>query len=196
MADTVPIAFNAAMTTQIKSAIEGLETFYGGTITSISQNGAGNDQNVTIAFAANMGDVADITISPSVSWPGTASVINTEIVKGRPMMTGDFTVFYGPEETRRLSHDESALGMSQALENLEGIGEVAVKRNDLGSGSYEWIVTFLTEMGNLPLMTTTSGRLLASRPFARVAEVQSGTEGEMVYNEQRILIPKNLYRKI
>ena len=65
---------------------------------------------------------------------------------------------------------------------MEGIGEVAVQRNVLGSGSYEWIVTFLTEMGNLPLMTVTSGRLLASRPFARVVEVQSGTEGEMVYN--------------
>ena len=30
--DTAPIAFTAAMTTHIKSAIEGLETFYGGTI--------------------------------------------------------------------------------------------------------------------------------------------------------------------
>ena len=47
------------------------------------------------------------------------------------MITGDFTVFYGPEETRRLSHDESAVGMLQALENLEGIGEVAVQKMSL-----------------------------------------------------------------
>ena len=76
--DTAPIAFTAAMTTQIKSAIEGLETFYGGTITSISQNGAGNDQQL---YSQQTWGCCDITISPSVSWPGTSSVINTEIVK-------------------------------------------------------------------------------------------------------------------
>ena len=166
----------------LKQLSEGLGTFYGGIIDGISQTGTGDDQDVTITFSTTMGDVSDITISPSVAFPGTSTATVAETVKGRAAITGDFTIFYGDEETRRLSYDESASGMLQALENLDGIGELTVTRNSLGDGAYEWIVTFLTEMGNLPLMTTTSGRLLASRPFARVNEVQSGTESTLVYD--------------
>ena len=180
--ETVDITYSASMKDAIETAIEGLGTFYGGIIDGISQTGTGDDQDVTITFSTTMGDVSDITISPSVAFPGTSTATVAETVKGRAAITGDFTIFYGDEETRRLSYDESASGMLQALENLDGIGELTVTRNSLGDGAYEWIVTFLTEMGNLPLMTTTSGRLLASRPFARVNEVQSGTESTLVYD--------------
>jgi len=177
--ETVDIAYTAStLKDDIKSAIQGLSSFYGGIIDTIS----GDSEDVTIAFNAAMGDVSDITISPSVAWPVSSTTLVTEVVKGRAAVSGDFTVFYKNEETRRLSYDETASGMMQALENLDGIGELSVTRNSLGNGSFEWIVTFLTEMGNLPSMTTTSGRLLASRPFARVNEVQAGTESTLVYN--------------
>jgi hypothetical protein len=43
-------------------------------------------------------------------------------------------------------------------------------------------VTFLTEVSDLPLMTTTFGRLGGSRPFALTREIQAGSQAKLIYD--------------
>jgi hypothetical protein len=81
--------------------------------------------------------------------------------------------------------------MKRALENFDGVGVVDVststyadnaENTGTGHNQREWTVTFLTETSNLPLMTTKSGRLGGSRPFALVREIQAGSMSKLVYD--------------
>lgn len=53
--------------------------------------------------------------------------------------------------------------MKRQLENLDTIGVISVERNatvsDGGANEFQWVVTFETELGDLPMMEVTSGRL-------------------------------------
>lgn len=50
--------------------------------------------------------------------------------------------------------------VKRRLENLENVQIVTVEKNDtLSYGACEWTVTFDTELGDLPMLEVTSGRL-------------------------------------
>lgn len=50
--------------------------------------------------------------------------------------------------------------VKRQLENLDTVGIVSVEKNTtLSHGASEWTVTFETELGDLPMLEITSGRL-------------------------------------
>ncbi len=76
----------------------------------------------------------------------------------------------------------SAFEMTRALELLPSIGEVSVDMNLLTNSTQEWIITFLNDLGDLPLLTVTRGRLNGTNAGLRVVETQAGTPMSLVYD--------------
>ena len=122
---------------------------------------------------------------------GTVSCV--ESVRGVAALSGDFTVAFLGAETHALPFDVSGPAMRIALEDLATVGRVEVSRSAVGAG-WEWSVTFLTEMGDLPSLVTTSGRLHSvsydhaagtqdnNDGKATVVETQAGTPSILVYD--------------
>eukprot|EP00957_Ditylum_brightwellii_P038967 2945379-Ditylum_brightwellii.AAC.1 len=63
--------------------------------------------------------------------------------------------------------------MKDALESLKGIGEVIVTRYDNSNG-HNYFVTFLTELGNIELMSVDYSQLTGPNAKARVATIEDG----------------------
>ena len=101
--------------------------------------------------------------------PGTSQVKITEKRSGSAPLgydeaPADFTVSFRGERTPHLPWNVTRQNLEYDLENLATIGDVTVNdglpSNSLNGKS--WSITFHTEVGDIPMMTTTSGRL--SRP--------------------------------
>lgn len=72
--------------------------------------------------------------------------------------------------------------MKRYLENLDTVGVVTVERNVTASyGGYEWTITFDSELGNLPLLEVTTGRLGGHGLTGTVTELVPGSSATMVY---------------
>ena len=57
-----------------------------------------------------------------------------------------------------------AVQVKRQLENLDAIGVVTVERdNSFSNGEVAWTVTFDTELGDLPMLEITSGRLTGNQ---------------------------------
>lgn len=55
--------------------------------------------------------------------------------------------------------DTTFFQVKRQLENLDTIRAVSVESNTTSSELFEWTVTFDTELGDLPMLEITSGRL-------------------------------------
>jgi hypothetical protein len=84
--------------------------------------------------------------------------------------------------TSYVSVKATAFEMQRALELLPSIGEVAVSIVDNANGGRNWTVTFLNNLGDLPRMTVTRGRLNGTNPLLYVVEDQAGTPTKLVYD--------------
>lgn len=73
--------------------------------------------------------------------------------------------------------------VKRRLENLDSIGVVTVERNStLSYGAYEWTVMFETELGDLPMLGVTAGRLTGGASSAVVTEKQAGSAAALVFD--------------
>ena len=77
------------------------------------------------------------------------------------------------QRTGRISFDATASDMKTRLEALETVSEVVVTRRVNGRG-YDWMVTFVGELGELPTMQVSTAGLTGPEADAEVAVVQSG----------------------
>ena len=99
-------------------------------------------------------------------YDGTVDV--KEVVKGVSPLGGTFTVSFGDDYTADLPFDASNYTMKHELEQLPGIDEVNVRREDLGTG-HRWEVTFTKVRGSCVLSKGATsdwrwGRLRAAGP--------------------------------
>ena len=119
----------------------------------------------------------------SLTHPSQVTV--ERILSGSSELTGTFTLSYDGAETEAIDVDASAEDVKAYLEDLSTLSVVEVSRNTTSSwGAAEWLVTFLSEAGDLPLMRATSGRLSydSATPAAYVETVLPGTSAVLVYN--------------
>ncbi|KAJ0394774.1 hypothetical protein ATCC90586_000434 [Pythium insidiosum] len=108
---------------------------------------------------------------------------------GSSALGGDFTVSFRGEETPSLpAATTTAAQLKRHLENLGTVGVVDVSATAGAANTMTWDVTFTTELGDLPLLRVTGGRLTAGgpgsagRPRISVTTVQDGTPGVLVYD--------------
>jgi hypothetical protein len=88
---------------------------------------------------------------------------------------------YDGTETAPIAYNALDTDVRAALENLSTIGLVAVTRTAGLNSGYSWTVSFITECGDLPMMTTTAGRLQGVAATVTVTEATRGTAATVVY---------------
>ena len=88
-------------------------------------------------------------------------------ISSQQQLSGTFTLSFRGHETGDISTDATSDAVKSMLENLPSINVVYV--DTISDG---WSVTFLSEAGDLPLMSATSGRLLGD-PDARVVVTEA-----------------------
>jgi hypothetical protein len=115
-------------------------------------------------------------------------------VKGTEPVRGTFTVKFRGYETSALPYDISGYELERELNNLESIDMVSVSRiksynigEDDHYGAYEWSITFVNVMGDVPLLYPSPGRLTCSAETAECVgieaeTVQPGTDAVLVYD--------------
>jgi len=107
--------------------------------------------------------------------------IQTVTVSASSAIGGLFTLSYNNEETADIAAAASAADVKNALENLAAVGIVSVTQATSSANTYDWIVTFESDAGNLPSMKITSGRLTGTDASGSVASVD-GSAATLVYD--------------
>jgi hypothetical protein len=101
------------------------------------------------------GTGASVSVGASVQGTTIAEVQNISTRADTAIASGDFTVQYSGQTTSSILHNASASDMKSKLENLTTIGAVTVTRASNSNNGYTWMVTFLTEGGDLSIMSAT-----------------------------------------
>ncbi|POM58076.1 hypothetical protein PHPALM_37326 [Phytophthora palmivora] len=154
--------------------------------TSVTHTTVATGRTWTITFSLADGPQALMVVIPDqltntvLAVAYTTSV--TRVQAATTMLGGDFTISFRGFETGHLSAFTTDVEMKRQLENLPSIGVVEVTRTSQLNNAMSWTVTFMTELGDLPLMKVTSGRLTGGNPLVQVTTTQQGTPGRMVYD--------------
>ena len=74
--------------------------------------------------------------------------------------------------------------MTRALELLPSIGEVSVSVVPGTNLTQSWVITFLNDLGDLPMLTVTRGRVNGTNADVRVVETQRGVGAPNIQCDQ------------
>ncbi|KAF1314868.1 Projectin/twitchin, partial [Globisporangium splendens] len=153
-------AAGATTNAQVKAAIE---TCGVGTV-AVTSTALSTGMTWTVTFSTWQGALATMVIVPDkLTNTVLATACSTQVTRVQAGM--------------------SALGeMKRQLENLPSLGVVAVSATAGTNNAMAWDITFLTELGDVPLVKVTSGRLTGGTPKVLVSTMQEGTPGRIVYN--------------
>lgn len=88
---------------------------------------------------------------------------------------GTFRLSYGGENTFPLLHNSGETVVKDALEALETIGKVDVNRFENNNG-HNYFVTFLTEIGNLDIISVHDSQITGPNAKVGAATIQDGSK--------------------
>uniref|UniRef100_K3WF50 Titin n=1 Tax=Globisporangium ultimum (strain ATCC 200006 / CBS 805.95 / DAOM BR144) TaxID=431595 RepID=K3WF50_GLOUD len=175
-------AAGAATTAQVKAAVEMCGV---GTV-AVTSTALATGMTWTVTFSTWQGPLTAIVIVPDkLTNTVLATVYSTQVTRvqaGTSALGGDFTVSFRGFETTNLAVSTTAAEMKRQLENLPSIGVIAVSTTAGTNNAMAWDITFLTELGDVPLMKVTSGRLTGGASKILVSTMQVGTPGRIVYD--------------
>ena len=138
-----------------------------------------------VTFISKIGPIPQLIAMPSDNWAGTNPVLKVENIRaGVFPLGGTFRVTYQGSTTPPLRANFSDFEMKAALEELDTISEVRVSRFPNGYG-FDWRVTFVSELGDLPSLQVNDAGLTG--PFA-AARVSTAVHGTVANNYSSILI--------
>jgi hypothetical protein len=113
---------------------------------------AGNLEDMTVS-------VLDLKTNASSAYTSPATYENVqisvhEIIAGTSQpISGNFALTFRGDRTRYMPYDVDSRTLELSLEALATIADVVVSRSDADeNGGYTWTVTFLSELGSLPLI--------------------------------------------
>ncbi|RYY37437.1 hypothetical protein EON62_01115, partial [archaeon] len=155
----------------VEAALERLPEVVGATV-SCADTGASLEYGVEFS---NAGPVALLNVSTNASTGvSTPVVVEVQAADGVPL-SGQFSVLFGGQRSRYLSFDADAAEVRSALSALTSLGDVEVHREGpTADNGYTWLVTFLTDVGDVPAMTVDGAALLGTWPAAVVREERKG----------------------
>ena len=140
-----------------------------------------------VTFEGKAGDVPSLQVAPSGSNSfstsatlegGDVITVENDLVKGTSQpISGDFTLEFNGQRTPYLPHDVTANEMRTALSGLGSIGDVHVDRigPDVNS-CFSWLVTFIEQIGDLPLLIADYTDLQGTAPSISTTELTEGFE--------------------
>jgi hypothetical protein len=121
-----------------------------------------------ISFLSQIGNLPELIAYKSNGFSGTNAVLKVDTLRhGVAPLSGTFRVSYDDAITQPLIYDISASDLKYNLENLRQIGSVDVNRFENGFG-YDWRVTFLTELGERPILYINDAGLAGPYAFSMV----------------------------
>lgn len=127
-----------------------------------------------VTLSSYNGDAPLMEASASDGWAGTNPIIDIEeVTPGLQPISGSFRLRFDRENTPPLAHDASAEEIEAALESIIDIGDVAVSKVLNGYG-HNWIITFVTEMGDVDLMEADGTGLTGPSATVSVSVGQDG----------------------
>ncbi|CAM9326506.1 unnamed protein product, partial [Hapterophycus canaliculatus] len=127
-----------------------------------------------VTFSSFNGDAPLMEAFASDGWAGTNPVIDIEeVTPGLQPISGSFRLRYDRENTPPLAHDASAEEVEAALESIQEIGDVTVSKVLNGYG-HNWIITFVTEMGDVDLIEADGTGLTGPSAAVSVSVGQDG----------------------
>ncbi|KAF4320052.1 hypothetical protein BBO99_00005266 [Phytophthora kernoviae] len=133
----------------------------------------------TILFSTAMGNVPQLTLSSNFLTGSGANVVVNTPTQGNTISGGTFTLGFKGATTKDLTPDISDVGMQQALEALNTIESVDVKRvgPDAQNGYY-WDITFTgrTNWGDLPYISVPKKALIGVGANVAVTEQSAGNQ--------------------
>ncbi|CAM9800578.1 unnamed protein product [Ectocarpus sp. 6 AP-2014] len=188
--ETAEIGYSASAAA-VELALEAASSTLGDVEVARTISGTGTTITYEITFDGYTGAVEDLVLDTTELEADSGAVVSAEVItlqEGTEPLQGDFSLIYRGHETAALSYDADATEASRAavkrqLENLDTVGIVSVERNTtLSDGASEWTVTFETELGDLPMLETTSGRLTGGGREATVTETLAGSAATLVYD--------------
>merc|ERR1711937_337084 len=91
-------------------------------------------------------------------------------------LDGTFRLSFRGQSTSALPYDASDERLQVALEGLQTVGKVRVERTGPISNGFMWEVTFLQNVGNVPLISLDPTGLVGNGIFTDVSELIEGTE--------------------
>jgi hypothetical protein len=130
----------------------------------------------TVTFSSQVGDMPQLIAKPSTGWYGTDVTLETRTLReGLQPLSGTFRLAFNGQTTPPLSHDVSAVGVKKALEALVTVGTVGVRRTLNGYG-WNWVITFTSNLGDLPLIIVDGAGLTGPNADIAAAETVTGTD--------------------
>lgn len=125
---------------------------------------AASESTLHISWAPPLDDGGAELLSYKVEWDGHAGVQEQQrLSQSQRTDAGTFRLIFDGATTAPIPHDASAKQLASALNALHTVGETFVTRTESPSG-YEWIITFLDNVGDLPLLEVTSSQVPISHP--------------------------------
>merc|ERR1711998_580562 len=113
-----------------------------------------------------------------MGWDGAAGISEVQAIttSASSSLDGTFRLSFRGHSTSALPYDASDERLQVALEGLQTVGKVRVERTGPISNGYMWEVTFLQNVGNVPLISLDPTGLVGNGIFTDVSELIKGTE--------------------
>jgi hypothetical protein len=183
------LAYNSAQTISLPAdasdnAVQSAFTDLGGVddvAVTRSEADAQGGYSWSVTFTANDGNLNTIQAFPSLTGTDVQMVV-TKPTTGNEL-GGSFTLRYGTHSTEPLMTNATELEVKDALEALDGVAELIVRRTGPDrDGGYSWTITFQdTNMpGDLPSLVADGTQLTGTGALVIVEELVKGSEANSV----------------
>ena len=141
-----------------------------------------------VSFSSSLGKLDMLVAIPGDNWSGVNPSISVKrISEGRGPLSGSFELSLWGKKTTALPHDASTTDVEQALESLKEIGDVDVSVYPNNKGR-NYIVSFVSFLGDIPLMEIDYSNLHGSSATAKLSTIQDGLEPHL-YGQQLVSSP-------
>merc|ERR1711988_2052987 len=133
---------------------------------------------LNVSFIPPLSDNGSPVTKYKVEWDGAAGISEVQAIttSASSSLDGTFRLSFRGHSTSALPYDASDERLQVALEGLRTVGKVRVERTGPISNGFMWEVTFLQNVGNVPLISLDPTGLVGNGIFTDVSELIKGTE--------------------
>jgi hypothetical protein len=133
---------------------------------------------LNVSFVPPLSDNGSPVTKYKVEWDGAAGISEVQAIttSASSSLDGTFRLSFRGHSTSALPYDASDERLQVALEGLQTVGKVRVERTGPISNGFMWEVTFLQNVGNVPLISLDPTGLVGNGIFTDVSELIKGTE--------------------